>query len=69
MTTASNKTDQSTSLTDEGWQRLPGLFRQRELPDTIEHGNNYFFEHERDDGRGNPLFAVYHRVENCEATG
>jgi hypothetical protein len=51
----------ATALDDDGFVRLPGLFRRWEIEQVIDPGADFHLEEAGDASDGTPLFAVYRR--------
>ena len=46
---------------DDGFIRLPGLFRRWEIEQVVDPGADFHFEEAGEASDGTPLFAVYRR--------
>ena len=49
------------TLDDDGFVRLPGLFRRWEIEQVIDPGADFHLEEAGDASDGTPLLAVYRR--------
>lgn len=51
----------ATALDDDGFVRLPGLFRRWEIEQVVDPGADFHLEEAGEASDGTPLFAVYRR--------
>lgn len=64
MQTQQTNDTPAAPLDDDGFARLPGLFRRWEIEQVVDPGTDFHLEEAGDASDGTPLFAVYRRDRN-----